>query len=154
MSRDDPERYDEYRALEISEELEMEWRRAAFDAALNELADASTLRRNLWSIHSALAALALDLKEAKAVQRLCAATEKLLPRVPRGLPRILVAETIVGRARDGSDSLIGLARDLGEVELARKLADLVPRYCASEAPPKGPDVVERAADVLARLKAL
>jgi len=155
MSREYPDRYEEYRALHISAETEAPWMRAEFDARLDELMHGDCPASDLWARHWHLADLAGVIRRRDSLQRLFIATQRLVSPVPSPT-RILVAETLVGRYRNGHDtnSMIRLAHALGDLELARDIANIVPLFCdASEAPIGGPSIEERKGVVLARLQA-
>lgn len=154
MSREYPDRYDEYRRLGVSKATETAWTRAVCDETLDGILGwGSAEREKLWWQHSYAAELAAELRDLAVVRKLREATEHMIPLVPPST-RILVAETLVGRGGTGRDpdGPILLARKLGDLPLARALAGLVPRFCdAPTAPTGGPPIAERRAKVLSRL---
>jgi hypothetical protein len=155
MSREYPRRYEEYRALRISADTEAAWRQAAFDSQLDELMHGDGPASDLWARHARLADLAGAIRQRDCLRRFFVATQQMVSLIPSA-SRILVAETLVGRHRNGHDvdSMIRLAHALGDVELARDIANLVPLFCdASDAPIGGPSIRERKGAVLARLQA-
>ena len=113
------------------------------------------MAENLWIQHSRLAELVVMIRQREALRRFFVVTQRLVMCVPSST-RILLAETLVGRYRNGHDtkSMIQLAHALGDAGLARDIAGLVPLFCdASEAPIGGLPIGERKARVLARLQA-
>src|SRR5688572_20307691 len=107
MSRDYPERYEEYCALRVSRAVEVAWRRSAFDDECEKLLTGHYLPEEQWAQHSAIARLAKDLGEVEATRKLVEVTRRMAPTVPRST-RFLVAETLVGRSRShiGSDGVL------------------------------------------------
>lgn len=100
MSREYADRYDEYRALEISSELERQWTVSEFRKLRREIEDGEVVGDDLWSVHARLADLIWQRREietvAELLRELLTVTHSIRDRVPDAW-RILVAETIVGR---------------------------------------------------------
>jgi hypothetical protein len=57
MGRDYPDRYKEYKAVQISEETEVVWMRAEFESTLDALINEGGEADALWAQHSYLAEL-------------------------------------------------------------------------------------------------
>ena len=127
MSREDFDRYDEYQALKVEKAMEEGWRGEEFERSLRALGDKSSTRA-LWLRHSAM----YDLYRGFAAKRLrqsafdqvIAATFEIAPLAPR-FDRILISETILGRATYRDDGMIVHAKALGLSQTADALFDLV-----------------------------
>jgi hypothetical protein len=60
MSREIPQRYSEYRGLNIPKSKETEWTREEILSALERLQSDDTPRKELWAIHSSVTTLLLE----------------------------------------------------------------------------------------------
>lgn len=131
MSREYPSRYDEYRRLAISEELELEWTSEAVAQAVSNLNNRKTKPSDLWHIHSQMEDLVQQLKTVESLRQIYEATQGIALRLPKR-SKVLVAETIIGRSsikyRSG---LIFLAYDLHEEAISRYLSEIAADLAAA-----------------------
>ena len=97
MSREIPQRYSEYRGLNIPRSKETEWTREEILSALERLRSACTPRKELWAIHSAVTTLVLEGKFHDQLDSLFDASSSIEGVIQSQRDRLLVAETIVGR---------------------------------------------------------
>ncbi len=124
MSREYPERYDEYKQLAIPRATEREWTYDSMNKMFNELRASNTKRSDLWSLHSSMETLAQDLKTEDALQQVYEATEAIVDRLPNR-SKLLVAETINGRgAFEFRTGLIFLAQGLNRQDLVERFLEI------------------------------
>lgn len=97
MSREIPQRYSEYRGLNIPKSKEVEWTREEILSALDRLRSGDTPRKELWTIHSSATTLVLDGKFDDQLESLADASSSIEGVIRSQRDRLLVAETIVGR---------------------------------------------------------
>jgi hypothetical protein len=122
MSREYPDRYDEYRSLAISKEVEREWTCEEVAQATAKLNNRKTKPSDLWHIHSGMEALVQQLKTVDSVRQIYEATKTIVPRLPKR-SKVLVAETVVGRSRiKYRFGLVFLAYDVNEEAVSRHLS--------------------------------
>ncbi|MBN1907209.1 MAG: hypothetical protein JW927_19170 [Deltaproteobacteria bacterium] len=122
MSREYPERYDEYINLNILKSVEIEWSNESVNELFEKIHDPNTKKTDLWWLHSRLEDLVQFLKTVEVLQKIFKATEFIIGQLPNK-DKLLVAETINGRSEIGFRSgLIFLAYDLKEKIIARRLA--------------------------------
>ena len=95
MAREYPKRYEEYRGLNISEDIEFQWKTEHFLDLYNELMD-ETNGENVVYLHGSMDDLALAIDTEDAYEKMLSATRKAAEIVPDGF-RIVIAETINGR---------------------------------------------------------
>lgn len=123
MSREYPERYDEYKKLNIPKDLEIEWRQQQVDVLLTEMMmteDYSTL----WMTHSSMAELVGQLRTPDFLGKILQATEYIRDKVPLE-DRVMASETINGRQdRRYRSGLIYLSYDLQNPSVAKEFAVL------------------------------
>jgi hypothetical protein len=126
MSREYPERYDEYKKMKITEAWENEWRQESFEIhvkklfEVNEVSDFSTL----WAIHSSMTELFRQLKTTDTLKKMLVATQYIREKVPLK-DMVIVAETINGRISPTyRDGLIYLSYELQCPSLAKEFAEL------------------------------
>ncbi len=123
MSRDDPQRYNRYKELNISERTETEWREKQFDdyytSIMNGMGDLE-----LWNIHSRMYELLEFLKNENTLSKMLEVTQNIRDKIPLR-DRIIVAETINGRSGGKTRSgLIYLAYDLKSIPTAKAFTKL------------------------------
>ena len=121
MSREYPEKYEQYRALSIPEQIESKWREESIYQTMNQLLDSATPKGDLWVMHSQVAELA---EVQKSTDTLIAAWEATKSIFHRLSPKdgLLVAETIIGRKEIRyQDGLIFLAAKLNHKDIAAEL---------------------------------
>jgi hypothetical protein len=123
MSREYPERYDEYKKLNIPIELETEWRQEQVDTHMTEIMEANDSSR-LWMIHSHMAELVKELRTQDVLVKMLKATQFIRDKVPLA-DKVIVSETINGRQdRRYRSGLIYLAYDLNSPSAAKAFAEL------------------------------
>lgn len=132
MTREYPERLEEYRKLGISEETEREWTLDNIARGVARLGDRkATKPSQLWQVHSRMEDLVQLLKTSEALRLIYEATEEIAPRVAKR-SKILLAETIIGRsALTYRSGLVFLAHDLGEEAIAQRLAEIAVELATS-----------------------
>lgn len=127
MSRENFNRYDEYNALEIGKETEESWRAEKFDLSLGALADEAS-KRELWSRHASMCDLYLGIGQERlrklSFEKVVSATKATTARATN-FDRILIAETILGRATYRDDGLIYEARRFNRADVVGDLFELV-----------------------------
>ncbi len=123
MSRDFPQRYEEYKKLNITKKLEREWEIEQFYeyySSLMGIVDSESLS----NIHSRMYDLYEGLNSDKELIKLLEATHHIRNIVPI-TDRLIVAETINGRAvKKARTGLIYKAYDSGHVEMAKEFSEL------------------------------
>lgn len=97
MTRENPQRYSEYRGLNIPKSKETEWTREEILSALERLHSVDTPHKELWSIHSSVTTLVLDGRFDDQLEALLEASSAIERVIQSQHDRLLVAETIVGR---------------------------------------------------------
>ena len=123
MSRDDPQRYNQYRDLNISEQTETEWRTEQFNNYYNSTMNGAS-ETELWNIHSMMYELLEFLKTEDTLAKMLEVTQNIRDKIPPR-DRIIVAETINGRAGGKTRSgLIYLAYDLKNMPTAKAFTKL------------------------------
>jgi len=128
MSREYPERYDEYRALHIPKATEAEWASEDILSKFCELEGGEGTIEPLWNTHSRVADLVLEWKFDHHLGRLLKATLAIEDRLEQ-FDRLLVAETVVGRQHLNSRSgLIFRSHDSGRDDLAKDFSDTARRF--------------------------
>ena len=123
MSRDCPDRYAEYEALEIPKSTEQEWRRDSFDLKAAKLVDDETETSILWNLHWRMARLCYVLDTEDALKAIYLSTENIADRLP-SRERLLVAETIIGRSGPDDSGLILHALKHGQSQIATRLHEI------------------------------
>ncbi len=124
MSREYPDRYDEYCRLAVPNETEREWTYEAVAQAAARLGSTTTKPSELWQIHSRMEDLVQQLKTVDSLRQIYEATEKIAPRLPKR-SKHLVAETIIGRSRIKYRSgLVFLAYELNEKATSQRLSEI------------------------------
>ena len=124
MSREYPERYNEYKSKNISKSQEQEWTKESFLAIKDQIVDQHSNEEYLWSRHSEMVVLAKSLKSEEAVKFVRLATLQIIDRLhPKSC--LLVAETIIGRQHiEYRDGMIFLAYDLSLKDIAKEFSDV------------------------------
>lgn len=136
MSREASVRFDEYRALHITDDQELQWIAEELDRNISHL-ESERPKKNLWWAHSRAVALYMNLRSRSRhsamlnnyFEKLCQITESFAARL-HDRDRLIVAETICGRSRNHTDGLIKEAFLLGKPEAAKKLSAVVDRLLA------------------------
>jgi hypothetical protein len=127
MARDFPQRYDEYKRLNISKETEQSWREEILTHHFNKIKESQDVER-LCHIHSDMESLYVDLKTDRALMTMLEATQYIQEKVPMQ-KRVLVAETINGRTvRSARQGLIYMAFDSGNIAAAKAFIELSLHY--------------------------
>tara|TARA_R110002096_G_scaffold435445_1_gene660792 strand:- start:595 stop:1473 length:879 start_codon:yes stop_codon:yes gene_type:complete len=122
MGREEPERYEWYRALRIPESVEQEWAREDFNEQVQRVL-ALTQCDDIASGHSSLIKLAHKLKQHDAVSQIVNVTHTVADRLTTPLSKLIVAENLNGRTEDQNDGAIYLAYQLGLHEFTQGLLD-------------------------------
>jgi hypothetical protein len=123
MARDFPQRYEEYKKLNISRELEREWELEQFYEYYSHLMETAD-NDSLWKIHSGMYDLYEGLKTDQELMKLLEVTRHIRDKVPIS-DRVIVAETITGRAAKGARTgLIYKAYDSGHLGAAKEFSEL------------------------------
>lgn len=129
MYREIPQRYSEYRGLNIPESIETEWTREEILSALDRLMSDDTPRKELWSIHAAVTTLILDGKFDDHLEALFDVSSSIEGVIRSQRDRLIVAETIVGRQdiqyRPG---LIFRSHDTSREDLAARYTMLADKF--------------------------
>ncbi len=128
MAREYPERYQEYQHLQISEQLETEWRKERFQEYFADITGLTNTPSTLWQIYSSMYDLYENLKTEEELSQLLEVTYRIQDKVPPD-QRVIVAETINGRtSQPGRSGLIYLSYDMGNVTTAREFLELSLRF--------------------------
>jgi len=123
MDREYPERYAEYKRLNIPKHTENRWRKEKFNELHSEIMR-SPDNNMLWSLHARLYNLFEDLNTPEELIKMLEATKYIRDKVPLN-DRVIVAETINGRAgREERSGLIFMAYDSGDIPAAKEFAKL------------------------------
>ncbi len=123
MVREYPQRYEEYMQLNISTQIEIEWRKEQLNEYyMNVIKDEED--KELWIIHSNMADLVESIKVANTLKRMLDVTHHIKNRVPYK-DRVIISETINGRKdRRYRSGLIYLAYDLKDIPAAKDFIEL------------------------------
>jgi len=123
MCREEPRKYEQYKALGISASLEEQWMAESFLDTYDKVLSGQ-YAASLWCWHSACAALMSMLQSKDGYRKMLELTRFVASNEVDG-NRVVVAETINGR-RDTKfrDGLIYGAYDCGMVEEASAFAEI------------------------------
>ena len=156
MTREYPNRYEEYRKFDVSTTSENQWTQSEFDNQVTALY-AETNRSELWNRFSSLCRLANLLRTRDVVEKLAVAAARIEPAVPDPY-RILMAEILLGI--NGAWPI----REKGPVEIAIRnrqhalvdsmLGEAKRFSIAASAPIGGPPLQSRLAKVAERVPQL
>ena len=123
MARDVPQRYEEYKKLGISGEMEREWIVEQFYEYFSSLMEATNFD-SLWNIHSRMYDLYESLETNQELMNLLEATRHIRDKVPIR-DRVIVAETINGRTvKEARTGLIYKSYDSGHIGVAKEFVEL------------------------------
>lgn len=123
MGREFPQRYEEYKMLNISKIKETEWRIEQLDEYFNDIIGNKDNTR-LWVVHSSMAELVETLKTDIALRKMLEVTQYIRDLVPIKY-RVIVSETVNGRGnRKLRTGLIYLAYDLNNIQVAKAFVEL------------------------------
>ena len=123
MAREYPQRYEEYKQLNISSQQESEWRGEQLDEYY-EMVMNKTNRNPFWVVHSNMAELAEILRTEDALEKVLVVTQHIREAAPFR-EKVIVSETINGRKhRKFRSGLIYLAFDLKKIETAKAFTEL------------------------------
>jgi tRNA-dihydrouridine synthase len=123
MGREAPDRYNEYRSLNISKETEKEWTQEQFEEYYKNILE-NTDANSLSHQHSSMENLLYTLKSKMAWRKMLEVTQFIHDKVPAEY-RVIIAETTVGRAViDARDGLIFKAFDSDQKDIAKKFCEL------------------------------
>jgi vacuolar-type H+-ATPase subunit I/STV1 len=131
MGREFPQRYEEYKQLNISKKKETEWRMEQLDEYFNDIIENKNNTR-LWAVHSRMADLVETLKTAIALRKMLEVTQYIREIVPIN-DRVIVSETLNGRGnRKLRTGLIYLAYDLKNIQVAKAFVELSLHFATYE----------------------
>jgi len=158
MTREEPQRYEEFRSLRISEWTLQQWEREYMEKGIASLTNADTPVENLWFLHSQLADVVCSLFSFRLLAQFYEATLQLQTRLTP-FDRLLVAETIVGRGEVKHKSgLIFRCHQMLRYGLAKQYADLTEKLGSEPFPDNevnswtGDRTEERRLQLLAKLE--
>ena len=130
MAREFPQRYSEYRQLNIAPQTELEWREELLTGQFKEIKETEDPKQ-LWIIYSRMCDVFVDLKTETALQTMLEAASSIRDKVPKK-ERVIVAEMIIGRnARETRQGLIYTAYDMGNIPAAKAFVELALHFSAS-----------------------
>ncbi|MGE5416071.1 MAG: hypothetical protein ACM3UZ_04785 [Acidobacteriota bacterium] len=123
MSREYPERYDEYKKLNISRKTELEWIEEQFNQYCMRIKENIEIS-DLWWFHSKMEELITSVGTDLAIKNMLEATQSIKDIVPYK-DRVLISETINGRSqREYHSGLIYYAYGLGDIQSAKAFVEL------------------------------
>lgn len=123
MAGDYPQRYDDYMELNISKQIEKEWKKERFYEFCSDILT-NTDSDLLWSLHSEIEYLYEVLKTEEELMKLLEITKHIREKVPP-YDKVKIAETINGRTvRSARSGLIYMAYDSGNPAVSREFAEL------------------------------
>ena len=136
MHREAPDRYEEYRALEVSKSLERDWTVDEFEQCIAQI-EAGHGGVDLWHLHSRANDLYRNAVEkwedpdfrTSLYERLLGAT-RIAAEGVEGRDRVILAETILGRLIDHSDGMIVEARNLRDRIAETELFEILHKLLA------------------------
>ncbi len=131
MWREYPQRYEEYKQLNISKETERVWQEERFGEYYTSIIE-NTDGKSLWNLHARMYDLFEALKSESALLKMLEVTKHIRDRVPTQ-DRVKVAETINGRtAREARHGLIYSAYDLKNIPAAQAFIELASHFSIYE----------------------
>jgi hypothetical protein len=149
MAREYPERYDEYRGMEIPKDTEQQWKKEIFQQLYNKL----MLEGNKGEVsrsHSYMEELVHSINTDAAYDKMLIATKQTLKVTPDG-DRIVVAETIIGRQENIYRSgLIYHSFDRGRRDHAKEFAELSILLAKSDNKPESLALIGRSEERIER----
>ena len=152
MDREYPERFQEYKLLNISEQTEVEWREEKLDEYYLRIMESKD-KSSLWNAHSSMYDLFESLKTNTALMKMLEATVHIRDKVPMK-DRVIVAETINGRGlREYRSGLIYSAYDMNNIAAAREFVELSLHFAAyKESATRGIERQQRAIELCNEIK--
>jgi len=127
MGREHPQRYAEYKHLNIPKQTENEWRRDKFYEISSKIME-NPSSDSTWRLHSQMHDLFVSLRTKDEVLKMLEVTKYIRDKVPAN-DRVIIAETINGRARrEDRSGLIYSAYDIGDFATAKEFAELSLTY--------------------------
>lgn len=123
MGREYPQRYDEYRKLNVSEQTEHEWRRDRFYETYLSIKEKPN-SDSTWKLHKHLCDLYMSLRTEEELLKILEVTKYIRDKLLTD-DRLIIAETINGRARrEDRSGLIYAAYDSGKLAAAKEFVEL------------------------------
>lgn len=123
MAREYPQRYEEYKRLNIAQQIEIEWIEERLEEYCLQIMD-KRVDTPLWSIHSSIAELIERLRTERALIKMLMVTQFIRNLVPPK-DRVIISETINGRNdRRIRSGLIYLAYDMNNMSIAKDFVEL------------------------------
>lgn len=127
MGREHPQRYAEYKNLNIPRQTENEWRRDKFYEISSKIME-NPSSDSTWRFHSQMHDLFVSLRAKDELIKMLEVTKYIQDKVPAN-DRVIIAETINGRARrEDRSGLIYGAYDSGDITTAKEFAELSLAY--------------------------
>ena len=127
MGREYPQRYAEYKNLNIPKQTDNEWRRDKFYEISSKIME-NPSSDSTWRLHSQMHDLFVSLRTKDEVLKMLEVTKYIRDKVPAN-DRVIIAETINGRARrEARSGLIYGAYDSGDIATAKEFAELSLAY--------------------------
>ena len=127
MGREYPQRYAEYKNLNIPKQTENEWRRDKFYEISSKIME-NPSSDSTWMLHNQMYDLFVSLRTKDELLKMLEVTKYIRDKVPAN-DRVIIAETINGRARrEDRSGLIYSAYDTGDFAMAKEFAELSLTY--------------------------
>ncbi|WP_395740608.1 hypothetical protein [Prosthecobacter sp.] len=154
MCREYPARYEEFRGLNVSRDLQRQWAEESVSGTLAELRSGTLDRQRLWAVHSRMTDIVKGWGMTPFLEEVHEVTCVIESAMPQR-DRMLVAETIVGRqdlsVRPG---YIFQSLDAGNEPLARKFAAQARRLVDQPFPKENPEPLYPGEDLEQRRQCL
>ena len=123
MGREYPQRYAEYKNLDIPMQTENEWRRDKFNEISSKIME-NPSSDSTWRLHDQMYDLFASMRAKDELIKILEVTKYIQNMVPKN-DRVIIAETINGRARrEDRSGLIYGAYDSGDIATAKEFAEL------------------------------
>ena len=153
MAREYPQRYDEYRQINVSKEIELEWREELLENHFERIRENED-EKQIWIIYSDMYRAFENLKTSKALEKMLEVTQYIRNKVPMK-NRVLIAEYINGRTvRSARQGLIYMAYDSNNISAAKAFIELSLHYSSYDGQDRsGTDRSQKATQLCYEIKA-
>jgi hypothetical protein len=129
MAREYPQRYDEYRQLNISKQTELEWREELLEKHFDSIKESKDAGQ-IWTIYSNMYRVFENLKTSTALEKMLETTQYIRDKAPMK-NRVIIAEYINGlTARSTRQGLIYIAYDSNNISAAKAFIELSLHFSA------------------------